>query len=230
MCDKNKVYYSYFIEHKSVSEIAKEENVSQPAITKILKQFPEYLQEKERRKAENKEKHKQKTIEYIKEKRAEIKKSEKEEREEIIQDFFDNVQAIDYIDEYIEDYLCKKYNKDKHEIRFYLIGIPLYEKIEKSRESSTVAGMDRLHQIELRKTLKRKKLGEQALYEACQSSYEYNFKTQKMDFTGKHGAKPYNLKSSYSVHTFKTGYVEELQNDIEAEKRTSSTEKKALNL
>ena len=51
-----------------------------------------------------------------------------------------------------------------------------------------------------------------------------------MDFTEKHGAKPYNLKKSYSVHTFKTGYVEELQNNIEAEKRTSSTEKKAINL
>lgn len=230
MCDKNIVYSLYFNEGKKVVEIAELLGVTKQTISEILKQFPEYKLEKERRKAENKEKHKQKTIEYINEKRAEIKKSEKEEREEIIQDFFDNVQAIDYIDEYIEEYLCKKYNKSKHEIRVYLIGIPLYEKIMKSRESSTVAGMDRLHQIELRKTLKRKKLGEQALYEACQSSYEYNFKTQRMNFTGKHGAKPYNLKSSYSVHTFKTGYVEELQNNIEAEKRTSSTEKKALNL
>lgn len=69
MCNKEKIYHLYFIEHKKVIEIAKEENVSHQAISKILKQFPEYTQEKERRKAENKAKNRQKTIEYIKQKR-----------------------------------------------------------------------------------------------------------------------------------------------------------------
>ncbi|SNX54044.1 helix-turn-helix domain-containing protein [Thermoanaerobacterium sp. RBIITD] len=59
MCDKNKVYHSYFIEHKKAVDIAKEENVSKQAISKILKQFPEYIEEKERRKAQNHKKHNQ---------------------------------------------------------------------------------------------------------------------------------------------------------------------------
>ncbi|SHF80198.1 hypothetical protein SAMN02746089_02577 [Caldanaerobius fijiensis DSM 17918] len=82
MCDKNKVYQLYFIEKLKVVDIAKIEGVSQPAITQILQQFPEYKQEKERRKKENKIKNRNWTNEYKKQQR-QLKKLQKEaERQE----------------------------------------------------------------------------------------------------------------------------------------------------
>ncbi|MDN5317242.1 MAG: hypothetical protein PWR08_1367 [Thermoanaerobacterium sp.] len=75
MCNKEKIYHLYFIEHKKGIEIANLLGVTRQTISKILQQFPEYAQEKERRKAENKEKHRQKTIEYIKQKRRENRRN-----------------------------------------------------------------------------------------------------------------------------------------------------------
>lgn len=69
MCDKNKVYHSYFIDGKKVVEIAKEENVSKQAISKILKQFPEYAKEKEKRKMQNHKKHNEQVGKIANEKR-----------------------------------------------------------------------------------------------------------------------------------------------------------------
>ncbi|ERM91530.1 hypothetical protein O163_10190 [Caldanaerobacter subterraneus subsp. yonseiensis KB-1] len=82
MCDKNKIYHMYIIEKKTIIEIAKEENVSKQMISKILKEFPEYEIEKERRKAENNLKRKEKKREYIKHKR-ELERKEQEEEERL---------------------------------------------------------------------------------------------------------------------------------------------------
>lgn len=79
MCDKKMVYELYFKNHKKVVEIAEELGISQPAVTKILKQFPEYEREKEQRKRENQMKHKDRTIQYIKEKRNKEKGINEEE-------------------------------------------------------------------------------------------------------------------------------------------------------
>jgi predicted DNA-binding protein YlxM (UPF0122 family) len=62
MCDKNKIYSMYIIEKMTITEIAKEENVSKQMISKILKEFPEYEIEKEKRKAENALKRKEKAL------------------------------------------------------------------------------------------------------------------------------------------------------------------------
>jgi predicted DNA-binding protein YlxM (UPF0122 family) len=83
MCDKNKVYHLYIIEKKTITEIADEENVSKQMISKILKEFPEYKKEKERRKIENSLKRKEKKREYIKQKR-EIEKEKQEEEEALL--------------------------------------------------------------------------------------------------------------------------------------------------
>ncbi|AST57709.1 terminase [Thermoanaerobacterium thermosaccharolyticum] len=77
MCDKKKVYSLYFLEKRTCTEIAKEMGVTKQAVSKILKQFPEYTEEKERKKQENKNKHIQETSEYMKRKR--IKQKEEEE-------------------------------------------------------------------------------------------------------------------------------------------------------
>jgi len=80
MCDKNKIYRMYIIEKMTITEIAKEENISKQMVSKILKEFPEYEAEKKRRKAENDLKRKEKKREYVKHKR-EIEKQKKEEEE-----------------------------------------------------------------------------------------------------------------------------------------------------
>jgi transposase len=74
MCNKQEVYHYYFIEGKKASQIANILNVNKSTITRVLSQFPEYSQEKERRKKENKENHLQKTKNYIKEKRGKEKR------------------------------------------------------------------------------------------------------------------------------------------------------------
>lgn len=70
----------YIIEKKTIVEIAKEENVSKQMISKILKEFHEYKEEKEKRKIENAIKRKEKKREYIKHKR-EIEREEREKEE-----------------------------------------------------------------------------------------------------------------------------------------------------
>ncbi|HEY8420415.1 MAG TPA: hypothetical protein VIL05_01565, partial [Thermoclostridium sp.] len=79
MVDKDRVYYLYFHEKMKVSEIAKAENVSQPAITKILKRFPEYTVEKERRKEENRLKHRRQIAIYVNQRRKKLRAEQREE-------------------------------------------------------------------------------------------------------------------------------------------------------
>jgi len=84
MCDKKRIYDLFFIEKKRVVDIANLEGVSKQAISKILKQFPEFKQEKERRKAENKEKNKKWTNEYKKQKRQQLREQQMEEEEALL--------------------------------------------------------------------------------------------------------------------------------------------------
>jgi len=80
MCDKDKVYALYFLEKMTCTEIAKEVGITKQAVSKILKQFPEYAEEKERKKQENKVRHNKETGEYVKQKRM----KEREEDEGLI--------------------------------------------------------------------------------------------------------------------------------------------------
>ena len=80
MCNKDKVYALYFLEKMTCTEIAKEVGVTKQAVSKILKQFPEYAEEKERKKQENKVRHNKETGEYVKQKR----RKEREEEEGLI--------------------------------------------------------------------------------------------------------------------------------------------------
>lgn len=65
MENKELIIKLYFIDRLTATSIAKELNVSNAYITKIIKQDSRYYEEKEKRKEENKEKHIKKTKKYI---------------------------------------------------------------------------------------------------------------------------------------------------------------------
>lgn len=65
MENKELIIKLYFIDRLTATSIAKELNVSNAYITKIIKQDSKYYEEKEKRKEENKEKHIKKTKKYI---------------------------------------------------------------------------------------------------------------------------------------------------------------------
>ncbi|AEM79779.1 helix-turn-helix domain-containing protein [Thermoanaerobacter wiegelii] len=67
--DKKAKAFKLYLEGFKLVEIAQQLGVSQPAVTKMLKQFPEYHQEKERRKKENQEKARQWRNAYKKQQR-----------------------------------------------------------------------------------------------------------------------------------------------------------------
>lgn len=69
MKNKELIIKLYFIDRYTATNIAKELKVSNAYITKIIKQDSRYYKEKEKRKAENKEKHKETTKKYIESKR-----------------------------------------------------------------------------------------------------------------------------------------------------------------
>ncbi|EIV99960.1 hypothetical protein [Thermoanaerobacter siderophilus] len=123
MVDKSKIYYLYFIEKKNIVEIAKEQNVTKQAISKILKQFPEYHQEKERRKQENKIKHAQKTAEYIKQKRM-AERANDEDYEAMKREQAQAAAALSRKGKLSDDALIKlcilhyDYNKEKERLVF----------------------------------------------------------------------------------------------------------------
>lgn len=79
MCNKEEVKKLYFENKLSCTDIAKAVGISHQAVSKILKQFPEYADEKERRKRENKIKHNRQIAECVKKKRAELGLEQKNE-------------------------------------------------------------------------------------------------------------------------------------------------------
>ncbi|WP_029688351.1 helix-turn-helix domain-containing protein, partial [Thermoanaerobacter sp. A7A] len=74
--DKKTKALELYLEGFKLVEIAQQLGVSQPAVTKMLKQFPEYHQEKERRKKESEKRAKEWRNEYKKQKRNEEKEEE----------------------------------------------------------------------------------------------------------------------------------------------------------
>ena len=69
MENKELIIKLYFIDRLTATSIAKELNVSNAYITKIIKLDSRYYKEKERRKLENRENHKEKTKRYMELKR-----------------------------------------------------------------------------------------------------------------------------------------------------------------
>lgn len=77
---KSRIYELFFNSKCTMTEIAKELDISIECVSNIIKQHSDYLNEKHNRKQENKKKHIEKTKKYISDKRATEKES-KESRE-----------------------------------------------------------------------------------------------------------------------------------------------------
>ncbi|SHE94971.1 Homeodomain-like domain-containing protein [Thermoanaerobacter uzonensis DSM 18761] len=118
--DKKAKALELYLEGFKVVEIAKELGVSQPAVTKMLKQFPEYHQEKERRKKENQEKARQWRNEYKKQKREQYD----EDYELVLKSHREDAAALSRRGKLSDDILIKlcilnyDYNKEKERLVF----------------------------------------------------------------------------------------------------------------
>lgn len=218
----NKINFLYS-EGLSVTEIAKEIHVSKSTVSRILQKNPGYFLQKERNKQERQERHKEYVKQYINQKRQE----KKEFINQIITYFFDNLTSLDFIYEHTEQKIAEKFNIPLHTIYNILSKDERYEKIEKMRENAAEAQMQRLHQIEVNATVKRRRLSESTILESCLSAYEFDPEKEQLVFTEKYGKKPADLKKRYKVHT-ETTIISEIKNKIEEEKRTSEVERRII--
>ena len=66
MSNKEKIIDLFYNEHLKSVDIALELNVSNAYVSKIIKKDSRYLEEMNQRKQQNKQKHKERTIEYMK--------------------------------------------------------------------------------------------------------------------------------------------------------------------
>jgi predicted transcriptional regulator len=214
---------SLYEEGFSVTKIAKEMHVSKSTVSRLLQKNPKYFLQKEKNKQERQEKHKEYVKQYINQKR----QREKEYMNQIIAYFFDNLTALDFIYEHTEEKISKNFNIPLHTIYNILSKDERYEKIEKMRENAAEAQMQRLHQIEVNATVKRRRLSESTVLESCLSAYEFDPEKEQLVFTEKYGKKPADLKKYYKVHT-ETTIISEIKNKIEEEKRTSEVEKQVI--
>jgi predicted transcriptional regulator len=118
--DKKTKAIELYLEGFKLVEIAQQLGVSQPAVSKMLKQFPEYHQEKERRKKENQEKAKQWRNEYKKQKREQYD----EDYELVLKDHREATAALSRKGRLSDDVLIKlcithyDYNKEKERLVF----------------------------------------------------------------------------------------------------------------
>ncbi|MEW8997585.1 MAG: helix-turn-helix domain-containing protein [Thermoanaerobacter sp.] len=118
--DKKTKALELYLEGFKLVEIAQQLGVSQPAVTKMLKQFPEYHQEKERRKKESEKRAKEWRNEYKKQKR----QQDKEEYELLQKDHRDAVRSLSRKGKLSDDVLIKlcityyDYNKEKERLVF----------------------------------------------------------------------------------------------------------------
>lgn len=217
----------YILEGKEVPEIAEILGITERAVYKTLKKFPEYTAEKERRKAQKKEQYIKEHEKYKKNWIKEKREKEKDFKNQVIDYFFHNLSALDYLYPYTEEKIALHFNIPVHEVYSILSKDERYEEIEKIREMSEEAQMNRLHQIEVNLTVKRRKISEKLIFESCRSTYEYDKQKDCFVFTEKFGKKPADLKKYYKVHVYFT-LLDELKNKIEKEKQTSEVERKII--
>jgi len=110
----------YFEDKLKIVEIAKILGVNKSTVSRVLKQFPEYHQEKERRKKENQEKARQWRNEYKKQKREQYD----EDYELVIKDHREAVQRLSRKGKLSDEVLVKlcilhyDYNKEKERLIF----------------------------------------------------------------------------------------------------------------
>ncbi|UZQ81907.1 hypothetical protein [Thermoanaerobacter sp. RKWS2] len=157
----------------------------------------------------------------------EKRKEEKDFKLQVIDYFFANICGLDSLCAYTEEKTALHFNIPLHQVYDILSKDERYKEIEKIREMSEEAQMNRLHQIEVNLTVKRRKISERIIFESCKSAYEYDKQKDCFVFTEKFGRKPADLKKYYKAHTYFT-LLDELKNKIEEEKQTSEVEKEII--
>jgi hypothetical protein len=221
------IYKMYILEGKEVPEIAEILGITERAVYKTLKKFPECAAEKERRKVQKKEQYIKEHKEYKKNWMKEKRKEEKDFKLQVIDYFFANICGLDSLCAYTEEKTALHFNIPLHQVYDILSKDERYKEIEKIREMSEEAQMNRLHQIEVNLTVKRRKISERIIFESCKSAYEYDKQKDCFVFTEKFGRKPADLKKYYKVHTYFT-LLDELKDKIEKEKQISEVERKVI--
>ncbi|MGH2331076.1 helix-turn-helix domain-containing protein [Thermoanaerobacter mathranii] len=221
------IYRMYILEGKEVPEIAEILRITERAVYKTLKKFPEYTDEKEKRKTQKKEQYIKEHEKYKKNWIKEKREKEKDFKNQVIDYFFANICALDSLCAYTEEKAALHFNIPLHQVYDILSKDKRYEELEKIREMSEEAQMNRLHQIEVNLTVKKRKISERLIFETCKSAYEYDKQKDCFVFTEKFGKKPAGIKKYYKVHTNFT-LLDELKNKIEKEKQTSEVERKII--
>lgn len=158
----------------------------------------------------------------------ENRQKEKDFKNQVISYFFDNLSALDFLYAFTEEKTALHFNIPLHEVYNILSKDKRYEEIEKIREISTEAQMNRLHQLELNATVKKRRISEHLIFESCRSAYEYDPENERFIFVEKFGKKPRDLKKYYKAHTLQTTLADELKNKIEEEKQISQVEKEII--
>ena len=227
---REKVIFLYYEKGEKITAIAEKLGISTASAFRIVQGDKRYASEKERRKEELKKKKNEYSKEYKKQK----KNKEKELVKEIHEYFENNYSALDYSFCFIEEKIAEKFNIQLWQVSEILKKHPLYDILEKARKLADEEMMNRLHQIEINSTVKRRKISKQSLFEFTQSAYDYNPQKERFVFNETYGKRPADLPASYNVHTnlyasYEAVLINELKNKIEEEKRESEVEEKLIN-
>jgi len=214
---RERVIFLYYEKKETITVIAEKVGISPASAFRIVQSDERYVSEKEKRKLKE-------------------HKKQKGNKEKLIKDvhkyFEDNYTALDYSFYFIEEKIAEKFGLQFGQVCEILKKHPLYKTLEKARKLADEEAMNKLHQIEINLTVKKRKISKQSLLEFAKSAYDYDPQKGKFVFNKKYGKKPADLPASYSVHTnlynSETALASELKNKIEEEKRESEIEKTVI--
>lgn len=221
---REKVIFLYYEKGKTITDIAKELGISTTTISRIIRNDTRFLSEKERRKKES-EKNKK---EYLKT----YKKQKRDEKKELINEvhkyFENNYSALDYSFPFVEEKIAQKFNLKLYQVTEILKKHPLYDTLEKSRKLAEEEMLNKLHQIEIYLTVKKRKISTESLFLWLRNAYDYDSKKEAYIFNEKFGKKPADIPQRYNVHSIYTSLTNELRSKIEKEKRESQVEQEVI--
>ena len=109
MSNKEKIIDLFYREHSKPVDIALELNVSNAYVSKVIKKDFRYYEEKNQRKQQNKQKHKERTIEYMKLKQ----KSNKDSYEALKAQLKQDAEELSYYFD-ISDRSFRKFNSSAY--------------------------------------------------------------------------------------------------------------------
>lgn len=226
---KEKAIFLYYEKGKTITDIAKELGISTATVSRIIRSDARFSSEKERRKKESEINKK----EYLKTYKKQKRDKEKELISEIYEYFENNYSALDYSFSFVEEKIAQKFNLKLYQVTEILKKHPLYDTLEKSRKLAEEEMLNKLHQIEINLTVKRRKISTESLFLWTRNAYDYDSKKETYIFNEKFGKKPIDIPLHYNVHSIyiscEAALTDKLRSKIEKEKRESQVEQKVIN-